>query len=75
MIDRVCALLSRKFLIALICAIGTLLLKYLTKIDDGTFERVIYATVGVYMASNIAQKKLIATTTTTESAVTATEAS
>ena len=74
MIERVYALLSRKFLIALICAVGALLLKYLSKIDDGTFERVMYATVGAYMASNVAQKKLVPATNATEPDVAAKEA-
>lgn len=47
---------SRKFLLALLTLISSSALVYLGKIDDGVYSAVVIATVGAYLAANVAQK-------------------
>lgn len=47
---------SRKFLLALLALLSATGLVYFGKIADGVYSAVVIATVGAYIAGNVAQK-------------------
>ncbi len=47
---------SRKFLLCLLTLTSATALVWLGKIADGVFSAVVIATVGAYLAANVAQK-------------------
>jgi hypothetical protein len=49
---------SRKFIVTLLCGFGTGALCWFDKIDAGVYSAVMIATVGVYVAGNVWQKKV-----------------
>lgn len=56
--ERLEALISRKFLLAVLSLVVCTVLVWLDEIDDGVFATVMVATVGAYLAANVAQKKV-----------------
>lgn len=51
-------LTSRKFILAMATLILASILVYQAKISDGVYSTIIVATVGVYLASNVYQKRI-----------------
>ena len=47
---------SRKFLLALLALVSATVLDWLGHIADGVYSAVVIATVGAYIAGNVAQK-------------------
>lgn len=48
---------GRKFVMTLGCGVATTALTWFSKIDGNTYSLVIIATVGAYIAGNVAQKR------------------
>ena len=48
---------GRKFVMTLGCGLATTALTWFGKIDGATYSLVIVATVGAYIAGNVAQKR------------------
>ena len=53
---RLEALVSRKFLLAVLSLLSVSVLVWFGKIDAGVFATCVVATVGAYLAANVAQK-------------------
>lgn len=51
-------LISRKFIAAVLTLLSASLLCWFGKIVDGVYATVVVATVGAYMAANVAQKQI-----------------
>jgi len=49
---------SRKFIVAMLSLAVNAALAWFSKIDDGVYATVTVATVGAYLAANVAQKKV-----------------
>jgi hypothetical protein len=49
-------LLSRKFIVSVLSLVSVSVLVWFGKIDDGVFATCLVATVGAYLAANVAQK-------------------
>ena len=49
---------SRKFILAALALISATVLCYLGHIADGVYSAVVIATVGAYLAANVAQRKV-----------------
>ncbi len=50
---------SRKFIVVLLCGTATTVLCWFGKIDAGVYSAVTIAIVGVYIAGNVWQKKVV----------------
>lgn len=50
---------GRKFLLCLLCLASTTVMCYLGHISDGVYSAVIIATIGSYIAGNVAQKSVL----------------